>query len=535
MARRRGLDSLLIAAVRQAQVEHRRVVAANERQVRAHAREIEHLEREAGKITEKLAKGNYLEKRINEAADLTNDSISQVEYLKSGILPETLKIKNILNFDTLKPKFEPPIFAIPKQLTKEPTKPREETYISAVKEMPFLGKVFSSTKQKWLNEIENAKITFRQDLKIYQDRIEEQKADTEKLKIDFDNQKKVYEEGYKLKCQEIDEFKAQYLTLDIDAVISYVSLVLERSDYSIDWDREYKIAYSPDSKELLIEYRLPNCDIVPLIAEYKYVKSKDEIEERPRKKAEIDNSYKALISNIALRTLHEVIESDQASAILTVCFNGYIIALNAANGQMVSPTIISISVLKSEFESIILDKVDVLQCIKGLSASVSSSPSELVAVKPIREYSMVDRRFVQEEDIASTMDSRPNLMDLDPFEFENLVSNLFTKMGLETKQTRSSKDGGVDAIAFDTRPILGGKIVIQAKRYKNTVGVSAVRDLYGTMINEGASKGILVTTSSYGPDAFHFSKDKPIELIDGGGLLYLLNQAGIKAKIILPE
>jgi restriction system protein len=126
-------------------------------------------------------------------------------------------------------------------------------------------------------------------------------------------------------------------------------------------------------------------------------------------------------------------------------------------------------------------------------------------------------------------------MDLDPFEFENLVSNLFTKMGLETKQTRSSKDGGVDAIAFDTRPILGGKIVIQAKRYKNTVGVSAVRDLYGTMINEGASKGILVTTSSYGPDAFHFSKDKPIELIDGGGLLYLLNQVGIKVKIILPE
>ena len=148
---------------------------------------------------------------------------------------------------------------------------------------------------------------------------------------------------------------------------------------------------------------------------------------------------------------------------------------------------------------------------------------------------MVDKRFVEQADILSELDSRPNLMDLNPFEFEALVSNLFGKMGLETKLTRTSKDGGVDAVAFDLRPVLGGKVVIQAKRYKNTVGVSAVRDLYGTMLNEGANKGILVTTSGYGPDAFDFAKDKPIELLDGGGLLYLMDQVGIKAKIIFPE
>lgn len=44
-----------------------------------------------------------------------------------------------------------------------------------------------------------------------------------------------------------------------------------------------------------------------------------------------------------------------------------------------------------------------------------------------------------------------------------------------------------------------------------------------------------LTTSGYGPDAFQFCKDKPIELIDGGGLLYLLEQAGVKAHIIFPE
>jgi hypothetical protein len=52
-------------------------------------------------------------------------------------------------------------------------------------------------------------------------------------------------------------------------------------------------------------------------------------------------------------------------------------------------------------------------------------------------------------------------------EFESLITNLFGKMGLETRQTRPSRDGGVDCVAYDPRPIFGGKVVIQAKRYKN--------------------------------------------------------------------
>lgn len=145
------------------------------------------------------------------------------------------------------------------------------------------------------------------------------------------------------------------------------------------------------------------------------------------------------------------------------------------------------------------------------------------------------RDIEEEKDVLSQLDSRPNLMDMTPAEFEALVANLFSKMGLGTKLTRTNRDGGVDAVAFDTRPILGGKVVIQAKRYSHTVGVSAVRDLYGTMMNEGANKGILVTTSSYGPDAYDFCKDKPVELMDGSGLLYHLQQVGYEARIIFPE
>jgi restriction system protein len=108
-------------------------------------------------------------------------------------------------------------------------------------------------------------------------------------------------------------------------------------------------------------------------------------------------------------------------------------------------------------------------------------------------------------------------------------------MGLDTKLTQASRDGGVDCVAYDARPILGGKVVIQAKRYKNTVGVGSVRDLYGTLHNEGASKGILVATSGFGKAAYDFANGKPIELITGSNLLYLLKEhADIDAKIEMP-
>jgi restriction system protein len=197
---------------------------------------------------------------------------------------------------------------------------------------------------------------------------------------------------------------------------------------------------------------------------------------------------------------------------------------------------VTVRTSRETFLSLDLRNVEPLACLKGLNASVSKSPSELLPVRPILEFDMVDPRFVQESDVLATLDTRPNLMDLSPGEFESLITNLFEKMGLETRQTQASRDGGVDCVAYDPRPIFGGKVVIQAKRYKHTVGVSAVRDLFGTMQNEGASKGILVTTSGYGKSSFVFADGKPLELLSGTHLLYLLAEhAGIEARIEPPE
>jgi restriction system protein len=63
-----------------------------------------------------------------------------------------------------------------------------------------------------------------------------------------------------------------------------------------------------------------------------------------------------------------------------------------------------------------------------------------------------------------------------------------------------------------------------------SVDVSSVRDLFGTVQNEGASKGILVTTSGYGQASYEFAAGKPLELIDGSNLLYLLAEHALVVR-----
>jgi len=183
--------------------------------------------------------------------------------------------------------------------------------------------------------------------------------------------------------------------------------------------------------------------------------------------------------------------------------------------------------------------VDPKACFRRLKGVGSSKLHSLTPVAPIIKLNRNDKRFVEARDVSHEIDDSYNLATMDWEEFEHLIRELFAKEfsedGAEVKITQASRDGGVDAIAFDPDPIRGGKIVIQAKRYTNTVSVSAVRDLFGTLMNEGAIKGILITTSDYGADAYSFAKNKPITLLNGANLLHLLEKHGTKAKIDLAE
>lgn len=512
---RRSFTGLLNQIDRDAARQRRRTEAEKRHRVRAQTQADRTAER-ARAIHAKELKDRYVESRIAEAEDATAELADRVLELTT-ILNHTLSIDDTINFEILKDKNEFPPFQ-PGSTNGSANSQRASVAFTPLAKPPaLLRKLIPALQSR------------------YEVRAAEQQRLLQAERQEYEQKKEEHDTRVAIQHQEIDDFRVAYQTGDPKAIVGYCSMVLERSSYPDGFPQEFRAAYVPDSKQLVVDYELPTPDIVPDTIEYRYVKSKNDIQKKSRRVSDMRELYQEIVAATTIRTCHELFESDQGNHLNVLVFNGFVQAIDRATGKDIRPCLISLRVTRERFEEVNLARIDKRLCLRNLGAQVSPQPYEIQPVKPLVEFDMVDKRFVEQSDILSDLESRPNLMDLNAFEFENLVGNLFKQLGLETKLTRSSRDGGVDVVAFDVRPVLGGKVVIQAKRYKNTVGVSAVRDLFGTMMNEGANKGILVTTSGYGPDAFNFANDKPIELIDGGQLLYLLDQCGVRARIVFPD
>lgn len=317
--------------------------------------------------------------------------------------------------------------------------------------------------------------------------------------------------------------------------VDFATEKLLKSQYPFSWFKS--VICEKRDNTLIVEYRLPIIDDLPSFMEINYKKGQPIVTPPSEKRLKVvwcDISYK-----IVIRSLHELFASNNLSEIESIVFNGCVKSLDASTGHESEKCIMSIMVQRFDFESLNLSRIDAKLCFNRLKGISAHDLSTLTPIPPILQMSRTDKRFVEPHEIISVIDPDYNIAAMDWRDFENLIRDLFEKefaaIDSEVKITRASRDGGVDAIVYDSDPIRGGKIIIQAKRYTNTVGVSAVRDLYGTVLNEGATKGILITTSDYGSDSYKFAKDKPISLLNGGNLLHLLKKHGYHARIDISE
>jgi restriction system protein len=338
---------------------------------------------------------------------------------------------------------------------------------------------------------------------------------------------------------QIDELHDEYKAGKAPAVEYFLAEVLCRSVYPDGFPQGNTINFNEDSGVLIVDFELPNQSAFPTVKEVKYIATREEFQEVSVSDSWLKKMYDEVLYQIALRTIHELYIADESEVLKSIVFNGWVQSIDKATGAEAHGCILSVQAEREEFLQINLSQVEPKACFRKLKGIASSKLSELTPVRPILAINKEDHRFVDGYAVADTLDDRTNLAAMDWLDFENLIRELFekefSKNGGEVKITQASRDGGVDAIAFDPDPIRGGKIVIQAKRYTNVVGVSAVRDLYGTVLNEGANKGILVTTAAYGSDSYDFAKDKPLTLLGGGELLSLLATHGHPAKIDLQE
>ena len=118
--------------------------------------------------------------------------------------------------------------------------------------------------------------------------------------------------------------------------------------------------------------------------------------------------------------------------------------------------------------------------------------------------------------------------------FEELVVRLLVAMGYGGSYADAasvvgrSGDEGIDGIIKEDRLGLDA-LYVQAKRWQNVVGRPVVQAFAGSLEGARARKGVIITTSSFTPDAKTYVNqiEKRIVLIDGVTLAELMIEHGV--------
>jgi restriction system protein len=477
------------------------------------------------------------------ADDITAESIAQLDGL-ALILVHTLKVDDHIDWESLKDKTK---YDFPTRFPEaEPSSCPEKKPEYAEPRVGF----FNLIRGKKAEILAAAADKHHSATRAWEDREHQRQSNHSKAVAEWkQRQQRFWDDHLAKQAQfeeeqiashaEVDRLRADVASGDEDAVIEHASLVLEASDYNRLFEKSYLVQYQRANRLLKVAYDLPTVEALPAIKSVKFMKVTGELRENYIGERERKSNFESVAYQICLRTLHELFEADEHDNIGSVLFNGFVNFVDPATGIERRSCLLSVLVDREKFTAIDLSRVEPKTCFKALKGVSAASLASMAPIPPVMEMDTEDRRFIEAREVGSNIDQSTNLASISWEDFEHLVRELFERefasRGGEVMVTQSSSDGGVDAVAFDPDPITGGKIVIQAKRYTRTVGVSAVRDLYGTLMNEGASRGILVTTADYGPDAYTFANGKPLTLMNGANLLHMMERHGYKAKIDLRE
>ncbi|QQS59248.1 restriction endonuclease [Candidatus Peregrinibacteria bacterium] len=319
-------------------------------------------------------------------------------------------------------------------------------------------------------------------------------------------------------------------------VVARIDYILNEIKFPTSFPKLWDSDYDSEQSILIVEMGLPDVVHSQIL---KKVELKTKTVDKPLTKKEIQEFVPKIHPAIILRLAYEIFRNDDAETIKLLVVNGWVEYDNPATGVKTKTYTSSLVCSREQILSLNLTKLDPLAAFLNLKGKSAGALIDIIPVTPTMSLNKKDKRFIETKEVLENLEGETNLASMDWQDFENLIAELFEKefaeKGAEVKVTQSSRDRGVDAVIFDPDPIKGGKFVVQAKRYTKTVDVSAVRDLCAVVKKEGASRGILVTTSSYGSDAYTFAQNEPVTLLNGSELLGLLEKHGYKFRINIAE
>jgi len=125
----------------------------------------------------------------------------------------------------------------------------------------------------------------------------------------------------------------------------------------------------------------------------------------------------------------------------------------------------------------------------------------------LQQFNINDASLEYEEIGTHLTRNYSDIYSLAPRKFEELIGDIYKSLGYEVKLTQQTNDGGCDLVLLESSR--DEQILVECKRYAESrkVGVGLVRQLCGALVENEASKGVMVTSSGYSRDAEQYAKN----------------------------
>jgi restriction system protein len=310
-----------------------------------------------------------------------------------------------------------------------------------------------------------------------------------------------------------------------------INKIFKKINFEIDFDCE--------DGTLIVNFVFPEETEFPKNKEVKIIKTKISYKEISFTQKEFNELMKSTFYSLYLGIINEIIKFDTHNKIKNIVLNGFYKGIDKRTGKPFNVCIMTSKIFTSDFEEINLDNIEPKETFKYLSGRGVPDPDNIVKVEPIRFFNKSEYRLIDSDEVLSSLSSETNLAAVSWQDFETLIKDVFElefkEQNIEIRNTQHSNDGGIDVVAFNSTPYSEGVILLQAKRYTNTVSPEPVRALKGAMDQHKAVRGILVTTSDFGGSSREFAQNHNITLINGDHLLELLKKHGYDFHIDLKQ
>jgi restriction system protein len=168
------------------------------------------------------------------------------------------------------------------------------------------------------------------------------------------------------------------LAFDVESAIhEYVGIVLSNSVYPetfpIDYDHHFDLA----TRELRLTVTVPPPPAVSVVKEYKYIKAKDEITSTVLPVKAQKDRYTAAVTQVALRTLHEIFEADRGGKIHSIALTVGTETLSPATGLRETVPLVIVAADRETFSRFDLSNVVPQATLEHLGGAVSKAPFDL--------------------------------------------------------------------------------------------------------------------------------------------------------------